>query len=105
MAKARHPAHFSDPHSVSQLASRVRVHRTLTSGELEKVLASLEEEMGAWQGVGLVVVDSVAGPVRREFGTRDGREMAERAATLGGFTSRLKLGPVMSECVWGEGGK
>ena len=94
MAKARHSSHFSSPHTVSQLAARVRVHRTLTSAELERLLVSLEEElaeMGAGQGAGLVVVDSVAGLVRREFGVRNGREMAERAATLGGFTSRLKL--------------
>ena len=90
MAKARHSSHFSSPHTVSQLAARVRVHRTLTSAELERLLVSLEEEL-AEMGVGLVVVDSVAGPVRREYGARDGREMAERAATLGGFTSRLKL--------------
>ncbi|CAI8048483.1 DNA repair protein RAD51 homolog 2 [Geodia barretti] len=89
MAKARHSSHFSSPHTVSQLAARVRVHRTLTSAELERLLVSLEEEL-AEMGVGLVVVDSVAGPVRREYGARDGREMAERAATLGGFTSRLK---------------
>ena len=89
MARSRHPSLLS----LSELAGRVRVHRALTAGELERVLSSLEEElleMGAGQGAGLVVVDSVAGPVRREFGAGKWREMAERAATLSGFATRLK---------------
>lgn len=89
MARSCHPSLLS----LSELAGRVRVHRALTAGELERVLLSLEEELleiGAGQGAGLVVVDSVAGPVRREFGGGGGREMAERAATLSGFATRLK---------------
>ena len=59
------------------------------------MLESLEWELaemgeGAELGAGLVVVDSVAAPVRREFRTSSGREWAELAATLGGVTTRLK---------------
>ena len=103
MAKARHSAHFSDPQSLVQLANKVKVHRTLTSADLERQLAALEEELvetggaglaetgGAETGrVGLVVVDSVASPVRREFDTQSGRGLAERAALLSRHAARLK---------------
>ena len=73
---------------IKQLASRVRVHRALTCSELEERLQALEAELG--EGAGLVVVDSVASPVRREFGTETGREAMERAAELGELTARLK---------------
>ena len=81
----------SDAASITQLASKVRVHQILTSGELKRKLDTLEEELAELgEGAGLVVVDSMAAPVRREFGTRTGREAAERAAILGGLTARLK---------------
>ena len=98
MAKARHSAHFSDPQSLMQLANKVKVHRTLTSADLERQLAALEEELAETGGaglvetgrVGLVVVDSVASPVRREFDTQSGRGLAERAALLSRHAARLK---------------
>ena len=42
------------------------------------------------QGVGLVVVDSIASLVRKEFDTRSGRGVAERTAVLAKQASRLK---------------
>ena len=91
VARARHPAHFSDPDSITQLASRVKVHQALTSGDLEQTLLALEKELAELgEGVGLVVVDSIASPIRREFDMERGREAIERAAVLGRLTARLK---------------
>lgn len=80
-----------NPDSLTCLADRVKVHRTLTSGDLDRTLSTLEEELAAMgEGVGLVVVDSIAAPVRREFGTQSGKEATDRAAVLSRHAARLK---------------
>ena len=91
VARARHPAQLTDPDAITQLASRVKVHQALTSGDLERTLAGLEEELAELgKGAGLVLVDSIASPVRREFDMERGREAVGRSAVLGRLTARLK---------------
>lgn len=88
MARERYSP-SSDP--LSCLTDRVKAHRPLTSGELDGTLSALEEELAAMgEGVGLVVVDSMAAPVRREFDTQSGKEAMERAAVLSRHAARLK---------------
>lgn len=79
------------PDSLSCLADRVKVHRPLTSSDLDGTLSTLEEELAAMgEGAGLVVVDSMAAPVRREFDVQSGKEAVDRAAVLSRHAARLK---------------
>lgn len=88
MARARHSI---DPESITWLANRVKVHQTLTSADLEQTLSVLEEELAEMrEGVGLVVVDSIASPVRREWDTKSQRGATDRAAVLSRYAARLK---------------
>ena len=66
------------------------MHRELTSSALSKRLQALEEELAEAEGPGLVVVDSIASPIRREYGTQSGRAAGERAAVLSRHAARLK---------------
>lgn len=69
----------------------MKVHRPLTSGDLDGTLSTLEEELAAMgEGAGLVVVDSMAAPVRREFDVQSGKEAVDRAAVLSRHAARLK---------------
>lgn len=81
----------SNPESLRCLANKVKVHTALTSGDLDRILSTLEEELAAMgEGVGLVVVDSMAAPVRRDFNTQTRKQAMERAAVLSRYAARLK---------------
>lgn len=69
----------------------MKVHTALTSGDLDRILSTLEEELAAMgERAGLVVVDSMAAPVRRDFNTQTGRQAMDRAAVLSRHAARLK---------------
>ena len=90
VAKTRHLSYSSRPDSLSSLAERVRVHLALTNISLTSHLSALEEELAVPGVAGLVVVDSVAAPIRREYGTQSRATATERAAVLSRHAARLK---------------
>lgn len=89
MAKARYVEHFSSVENLVQLASSVHVFSETTCGSFTKRLEMLDEVIVS-HGVGLVVVDSIASLVRKEFDTRSSKGVVERAALLTKQASRLK---------------
>lgn len=90
VAKSRYVEHFSSVEQLVCLMEGVHVFPELTCDALTHRLDSLEQVIAA-HNVGLVVVDSIASLVRKEFDTRAGRGMSERAALLARQASRLKL--------------
>ena len=89
MAKARYTAHFASPNNLVDLAERVFVFQELTCNAFLRRLEALEEIIAS-QSIGLIIVDSIASLVRKEFDTSSGRGVADRAALLGAQAARLK---------------
>ena len=89
MAKARYVEHFSSVENLVQLASSVHVFSETTCDGFTKRLEMLDEVI-VRHGVGLVVVDSIASLVRKEFDTRSSKGVVERASLLTKQASRLK---------------
>ncbi|KAL5464125.1 hypothetical protein EMCRGX_G033092 [Ephydatia muelleri] len=89
MAKARYPAHFASVDRLSQLAAGVHVFSDMTWENLARRLESLEVLL-AEQSFGLIVVDSVASPIRKEFETQSTQGRFHRAAELSLQASMLK---------------
>lgn len=89
MAKARYVGHFSSAENLLQLASSVHVFSETTCDGLSKRLETLDEVVVS-RNIGLVVVDSIASLVRKEFDTRSSKGVAERASLLTKQASRLK---------------
>lgn len=61
----------------------------LTCDSFTQRLKRLDEVI-AGQGIGLIVIDSIASLVRKEFDTRSGKGVAERAALLTTQAARIK---------------
>lgn len=89
IAKTRYPAHFSSVDHLTQLATSVHVFSEMTCENLAKRLESLEVLL-AEQSFGLIIVDSLASPIRKEFETDSTRGRSHRAAELSSQASMLK---------------
>ena len=89
VAKARYVRHFSSVENLVSVAGSVHVFPELTSDSFMRRLETLDLEI-ANRGIGLVIVDSIASLIRKEFDTRTERAVAERARLLGTQASRLK---------------
>ena len=90
IAKSRYVEHCSSVENLITLAERVHVFHKVTCEDLSHYLQCLDQDIAA-QGIGVVVVDSIASLVRKEFDTRSGRGVAERIALLSKQAARLKL--------------
>lgn len=89
MAQARFPDHFSSRERVLQMAGRVHVFRELTCQDVLNRLDRLEEDIISTKA-GLVILDSVASVVRKEFDTTLPGNLATRANLLSEEASTLK---------------
>ncbi|XP_064621384.1 DNA repair protein RAD51 homolog 2-like isoform X2 [Lineus longissimus] len=89
MAQTRHPFLFSSEESLIRLTSNVHVCVESTCGTLLKRLERLEEDVIA-KNVKLIVLDSIASLVRKEFDGRNSKNMTERTNLLAKEAAILK---------------
>ena len=88
VAKYRFPS-SSTSDCLLTLASSVHVFTEMTCDQFIARLDRLEETI-VDKGIGLVIVDSIASLVRKEFDATSGRGVADRAALLSTQAARLK---------------
>ena len=81
MAQTRKPEHFATEESLLRLTENIHVYAESTCASLLKRLECLEEAL-ILHNVKLVVLDSVASLVRKEFDSQLGRNMIDRTNLL-----------------------
>ncbi|NWU88606.1 RA51B protein, partial [Upupa epops] len=89
MAGNRFPAYFDSDEKLLYVTQNVHLYRELTCGSVLKRIMSLEEEIIS-KRVKLIIIDSVASVVRKEFDTKLQGNLAERSNFLGKGASLLK---------------
>lgn len=89
IAQNRFPDHFSSKERVLQMAGRVHLFRELTCQDVLNRLDRLEEDIIS-TGAGLIILDSVASVVRKEFDTTLPGNLMHRSTLLGHEASTLK---------------
>ncbi|KAM4632713.1 DNA repair protein RAD51 homolog 2 [Polymixia lowei] len=89
MAQSRFPDYFCSRDKVLQMAARVHLFRELTCQEVLNRVEKLEEDIISTKA-GLVILDSVASVVRKEFDTTLPGNLTHRSNLLGQEASTLK---------------
>ncbi|XP_046550833.1 DNA repair protein RAD51 homolog 2-like [Haliotis rubra] len=89
VARSKFPSHFQSEHDIVDVASRVHVDSIQSCTSLMKRLKSLEEDI-ITKKVKLIVVDSIASLVRKEFSTSIGRNLTDRTNFLSQEAAILK---------------
>uniref|UniRef100_A0A8D1QF89 RAD51 paralog B n=1 Tax=Sus scrofa TaxID=9823 RepID=A0A8D1QF89_PIG len=89
MAESRFPRYFSTEEKLLLTVSKVHLYRELSCDEVLQRIESLEEEIIS-KGVKLVIIDSVASVVRKEFDTQLQGNMRERNKFLAREAASLK---------------
>ncbi|XP_075386769.1 DNA repair protein RAD51 homolog 2 isoform X2 [Tenrec ecaudatus] len=89
IAESRFPSYFNSEEKLLLTSSKVHLYRELTCEEVLQRLESLEEEIIA-KGVKLVIIDSVASVVRKEFDTQLHGNLKERNKFLAREAALLK---------------
>ncbi|KAM7394909.1 hypothetical protein PAMA_006583 [Pampus argenteus] len=89
IAQSRFPECFSCKERVLQMAGRVHVFRELTCQDVLNRLERLEEDIIS-AGAGLLILDSVASVVRKEFDTTLSGNMMHRSNLLGHKATTIK---------------
>ncbi|XP_067680532.1 DNA repair protein RAD51 homolog 2-like isoform X2 [Haliotis asinina] len=89
VARSKFPSHFQSEQDIVDLASRVHVDSIQSCISLMKRLKSLEEDI-ITKKVKLIVVDSIASLVRKEFSTTVGRNLTDRTNFLSQEAAILK---------------
>ncbi|KAH0620709.1 hypothetical protein JD844_021406 [Phrynosoma platyrhinos] len=89
IAKHRFPHYFATEEKLISMSSSIYLYRELTCDGVLKRLESLEEEIIS-KNVKLVIIDSVASVVRKEFDTKLQGNLKERTNLLTKEASILK---------------
>nr|XP_054096061.1 DNA repair protein RAD51 homolog 2 isoform X6 [Callithrix jacchus] len=89
IAESRFPRYFNTEEKLLLTSSKVHLYRELTCDEVLQRIESLEEEIIS-KGVKLVIIDSVASVVRKEFDTQLPGNLKERNKFLAREASSLK---------------
>nr|XP_033808986.1 DNA repair protein RAD51 homolog 2 isoform X2 [Geotrypetes seraphini] len=89
MATHRFPEYFDTEEKILSMTSRIHLYRELTCEDVLKRIESLEEEIIS-KKVKLVIVDSVASVVRKEFDTQLQGNLTKRSNLLAREASLLK---------------
>ncbi|KAF6132435.1 hypothetical protein HJG60_016004 [Phyllostomus discolor] len=89
IAESRFPRYFNTEEKLLLTSSKVYLYRELSCDEVLQRIESLEEEIIS-KGVKLVIVDSVASVVRKEFDTQLQGNMRERNKFLAREAASLK---------------
>ena len=87
--QSRFPRYFSTEEKLLLTVSKVHLYRELSCDEVLQRIESLEEEIIS-KGVKLVIIDSVASVVRKEFDTQLQGNMRERNKFLAREAASLK---------------
>nr|XP_054759129.1 DNA repair protein RAD51 homolog 2-like [Lytechinus pictus] len=89
IAQCRFPDYFSSEETLMNLVQKVHISMESTCFDLLHRLETLEEDL-IEKGIRLVILDSVASLVRKEFDGRVGRNMVERTNLLSKQAAILK---------------
>ncbi|XP_036123192.1 DNA repair protein RAD51 homolog 2 isoform X6 [Molossus molossus] len=89
IAESRFPRYFNTEEKLRLTSSKVHLYRELSCDEVLQRIESLEEEIIS-KGVKLVIIDSVASVVRKEFDTQLQGNMRERNKLLAREAATLK---------------
>ncbi|XP_078007678.1 DNA repair protein RAD51 homolog 2 [Phascolarctos cinereus] len=89
IAEFRFPSIFINEEKLLSLSSKIHLHQELTCNDLLTRIECLEEEIIS-KGVKLLIIDSVASVVRKEFDTQLQGNMRERSNFLARQASLLK---------------
>uniref|UniRef100_G1NTV8 RAD51 paralog B n=2 Tax=Myotis lucifugus TaxID=59463 RepID=G1NTV8_MYOLU len=89
IAESRFPRYFDTEEKLLLTSSKVHLYRELSCDEVQQRIESLEEEIIS-KGVKLVIIDSVASVVRKEFDTQLQDNMRERNKFLAREAASLK---------------
>ncbi|XP_006884862.1 PREDICTED: DNA repair protein RAD51 homolog 2 [Elephantulus edwardii] len=89
VAESRYPSYFNNEEKLLLMSSKVHLYQELTCDEVLQRLESLEEEIIS-NGVKLVIIDSVASVVRKEFDTQLQGNLVERNKFLAREAALLK---------------
>ncbi|XP_072819382.1 DNA repair protein RAD51 homolog 2 isoform X1 [Vicugna pacos] len=89
IAESRFPTYFNNEEKLLLTSSKVHLYRELTCDEVLQRIQSLEEEIIS-KGVKLVIIDSVASVVRKEFDTQLQGNLRERNKFLAREAASLK---------------
>nr|XP_020141308.1 DNA repair protein RAD51 homolog 2 isoform X13 [Microcebus murinus] len=89
IAESRFPRYFNTEEKLLLTSSKVHLYRELSCDEVLQRIESLEEEIIS-KGVKLVIIDSVASVVRKEFDTQLQGNLKERNKFLAREASSLK---------------
>ncbi|CAI5763825.1 repair RAD51 homolog 2 isoform X2 [Podarcis lilfordi] len=89
MARHRFPDYFATEEKLVLIASRIHLYREFTCDSVLKRIESLEEEIIS-KNAKLVVIDSVASVVRKEFDTKLQGNLQQRSNLLSREASILK---------------
>ncbi|XP_030855260.1 DNA repair protein RAD51 homolog 2 isoform X1 [Strongylocentrotus purpuratus] len=89
MAQCRFPDYFLSEEALMNLVEKVHISVESTCSDLLQRLETVEEDL-IEKGIRLVILDSVASPVRKEFDGRLGRNMVERTNLLSKQAAILK---------------
>ncbi|CAH1790657.1 unnamed protein product [Owenia fusiformis] len=89
MAQCRFPDLINNEESILKVATRVHVYLESTCSSLFKRLQNLEEDIIS-KGIKLIVLDSVASLVRKEFDTKGTKNITQRTNLLAQEAAILK---------------
>uniref|UniRef100_A0A8C5L938 RAD51 paralog B n=1 Tax=Jaculus jaculus TaxID=51337 RepID=A0A8C5L938_JACJA len=89
IAESRFPQYFDTEEKLLLATSKVHLYRELTCDEVLQRIETLEEEIIS-KGIKLVIIDSVASVVRKEFDTQLQGNIKERNKLLAKEASLLK---------------
>ncbi|CAN0167514.1 unnamed protein product [Bubo scandiacus] len=89
VAESRFPTYFDSDEKLFCMTRSIHLYRELTCGTVLKRIMSLEEEIIS-KKVKLIIIDSVASVVRKEFDTKLQGNLAERSNFLARGASVLK---------------
>ncbi|XP_038621365.1 DNA repair protein RAD51 homolog 2 [Tachyglossus aculeatus] len=89
IAESRFPRYFNTEEKLLSMSSKIHLFRELTCDEVLKRIESLEEEIIS-KRVKLVIIDSIASVVRKEFDTQLRGNLRERSNFLAREASLLK---------------
>uniref|UniRef100_F6X3Q8 DNA repair protein RAD51 homolog 2 n=1 Tax=Monodelphis domestica TaxID=13616 RepID=F6X3Q8_MONDO len=89
IAEFRFPSFFNTEEKLLSMSSKIHLYKELTCNEVLKRIESLEEEIIS-NRVKLLIIDSVASVVRKEFDTQLQGNMRERSNFLAREASLLK---------------
>ncbi|XP_051885583.1 DNA repair protein RAD51 homolog 2 isoform X2 [Pristis pectinata] len=89
IARCRFPDYFCTEQELIRMTNKIHLYRELTCSDVLRRVESLEDDVIS-KGVKLIVVDSIASVIRKEFDTRLQGNLSERSNLLSSEAATLK---------------